>query len=227
MLNGNSIKDILPQLLELSGKRVVDAGCGDGFLSRFMAAQGATVFGVEPEAGQVERARAAQQVADERYWRCGAEELPFKNDEMDAVVFSNSLHHVPVELQEMALQEAARVIGSGGHLVVAEPVPGGAHHNLMLPVQDETPLQIAALDAIDNVFAHGLIAEQRDTFNRPSLYRDFEQFREAMVRINPARGTAFAENDELIRNNFDQYGRATPEGRIFVQEIRVDVLRKP
>ncbi len=227
MLEGDSITEVLPQLVELSDKRIVDAGCGDGYLARFMAGQGASVFGVEPNAAQVERARAARQVADERYWLCGAEDLPFKSGEMDAVVFSNSLHHVPIELQDKALQEAARVLAQGGRVIVAEPVPGGAHHDLMLPVQDETPLQAAALDAIENVFAHGLIAERRDSFNRPSQYSSFEQFRERMVRINPQREAPFAEHDEILRENFDRLGRATDGGRIFDQEIRVDVLRKP
>ena len=39
---------ILRMLGDVSGKRVLDAGCGHGYLSRLLAARGAEVVGVEP-----------------------------------------------------------------------------------------------------------------------------------------------------------------------------------
>lgn len=40
----------------LSGKRVLDAGCGVGYYSAFFAGLGATVLGVDPDAAHIERA---------------------------------------------------------------------------------------------------------------------------------------------------------------------------
>jgi len=39
---------VLRMLGDLPGQRVLDAGCGNGYLSRMLAARGAQVTGVEP-----------------------------------------------------------------------------------------------------------------------------------------------------------------------------------
>jgi 2-polyprenyl-3-methyl-5-hydroxy-6-metoxy-1,4-benzoquinol methylase len=53
---------ILPVFLELlgeiAGKRVLDAGCGDGYLARILASRGATVTGIDIGPRLIDRARA-------------------------------------------------------------------------------------------------------------------------------------------------------------------------
>ncbi|MBN1170685.1 MAG: DUF1698 domain-containing protein [Micromonosporaceae bacterium] len=39
---------LLRMLGEVSGRRILDAGCGNGYLSRMLARRGASVVGVEP-----------------------------------------------------------------------------------------------------------------------------------------------------------------------------------
>lgn len=46
---------------ELAGKRILDAGCGNGYLSRLMAGAGAAVVGVEPAAGPLRYARRKEE----------------------------------------------------------------------------------------------------------------------------------------------------------------------
>jgi 2-polyprenyl-3-methyl-5-hydroxy-6-metoxy-1,4-benzoquinol methylase len=52
---------ILPRLFEwlgdVSGRRVLDAGCGDGYLARFLAARGARVTGIDISPRLIEAAR--------------------------------------------------------------------------------------------------------------------------------------------------------------------------
>ncbi len=45
---------------ELSGERVLDVGCGEGIITRAVAARGARVVGVDPSARMIEHARAAE-----------------------------------------------------------------------------------------------------------------------------------------------------------------------
>jgi 2-polyprenyl-3-methyl-5-hydroxy-6-metoxy-1,4-benzoquinol methylase len=46
---------VLRMLGEVRGQRVLDAGCGHGYLSRILADLGATVVGVEPAEGRAAR----------------------------------------------------------------------------------------------------------------------------------------------------------------------------
>ena len=53
---------ILPRLLAalgaLAGRTALDAGCGEGYLARALAARGATVTGIDLSPRLIERARA-------------------------------------------------------------------------------------------------------------------------------------------------------------------------
>jgi 2-polyprenyl-3-methyl-5-hydroxy-6-metoxy-1,4-benzoquinol methylase len=46
-------------LVSLDGKRVLDVGCGEGRLTTFAAARGASVYAFDPDAERVAAARAA------------------------------------------------------------------------------------------------------------------------------------------------------------------------
>jgi SAM-dependent methyltransferase len=225
-ISGLTTGDILAELFDLDGLRVIDAGCGDGKLVRLLAGRGAAAFGIEPNPAQVARARAAKPAGDEQYSLGGAEALPFDADAVDLVVFSNSLHHVPEALRLPALREAARVVKSGGHVFVAEPMPGGAHKDLLAPVQDETEVQAHAYRVIQDAAGHGLRQLREDIFERESFYRDFDHFRDAMCRVDPNRAAAFTEHDADLRRRFATLGRAKNPGRAFDQPIRINVLVK-
>ena len=96
---------------ELSGfDRVLDVGCGDGQISRLLAAAGAAVVGVDPTWNQI-------RVAGERgggpsFVRCGAAELPFTDESFDAAVACLVFEHI--DDVHGAIDEIARVVRPGG-----------------------------------------------------------------------------------------------------------------
>jgi len=225
-IKGETTAEILAELFVIKDQCIVDIGCGDGALVRTMAGLGASASGVEPNAGQIDGARSAEPVADEHYILGGAEELPYDVNTIDLAVFSNSLHHVPVDLQATALREAGRVLRSGGYVLLTEPLPEGAHKELLMPVQDETDVQAHASRAILDACVGGMTMEREEILDRTSTYRDYDQFRDAMIRVDPARAAAFSEHDQDLRQRFARLGKADGEGRAFNQLIRVNVLRK-
>jgi SAM-dependent methyltransferase len=113
------------------GDRVVDAGCGTGYLSRMMAARvapGGSVLGVDPTASAVAYARE-QAPPGCTFVEGIAQELPSTDGSVDVVVSSLALHHIPEQDRPAAVADMRRVLRPGGTVVLADFRPP---HNAVL-----------------------------------------------------------------------------------------------
>jgi ubiquinone/menaquinone biosynthesis C-methylase UbiE len=109
--------------LDVTPQRILDVGCGTGYLLRSAAAclpDATELVGVDPAAAMIEAAGAA--VHDERLaFRGGrAEDLAFADGYFDLVLATTSFDHWAD--QHAGLSEAARVLAAGGYLVLADLV---------------------------------------------------------------------------------------------------------
>ena len=99
-------------------KAVLDAGCGEGYLTRRFAGRGAHAFGVDRSAGLIAAAAAAggTRPGAPRFALADLRALPWASDRFDAVVCNHSLN----ELRSLrtAFSEFARVLRPGGSLVI-------------------------------------------------------------------------------------------------------------
>ena len=90
-------RDALDGLEFRPDERVLDVGCGDGYLTRVIASRlpGGSVVGVDasPRMIEVARSRPDPSGADVRFLVADARDLPF-TDEFDTVVSFNALHWV-------------------------------------------------------------------------------------------------------------------------------------
>jgi len=222
-----SHREVLEQTLALQGARVADIGCGNGRLTRVLAAAGARVTGVEPAAAQLARARDAAAVADEDYVQAGAEALPFPNGTLDIAVFFNSLHHVPVELQGRALDEAARALKPGGVLYVVEPIAEGPHFEVVRPVEDETRVRACAYAALQSAAANGAFEQVSETiYVTAARYADFAEFRDHIVAVNEARRPTVERNEDSLRAAFARLAERNEAGWSLDQPCRLTLLRR-
>jgi SAM-dependent methyltransferase len=221
-----SPRDVLAALLPADSPVVVDVGCGDGSLVRWLERNGARAIGVEVADEPLARARAHEPVGRERYEQAGAQALPLVDACADAVLFMNSLHHVPGELLDAALAEAARVLRPAGLLYVQEPVAEGPYFELLRPVDDETAVRAAAQAAIRRAAAHGLEHEREIRFDTDVVHEEFGSFRDRVVLADAGRAAAFSGMEPELRERFEHSAERTGDGFRFRQPMRVDVLRR-
>lgn len=97
------------------GDRVLDVGCGDGFLSARLADVGCEVIGLDVDAGVLQRARARWPTRRVRWIRADVMTTDVLEPESFDVVVSNAaLHHLPNPHE--ALTRLASLVRPGGRL---------------------------------------------------------------------------------------------------------------
>jgi SAM-dependent methyltransferase len=96
--------------------RVLDAGCGAGRMSRYVAERGCRVAGVDLSPGMVAMARRDH--PDLAFSVGSLTDLPCPDDRFAGVMLWYSIIHTPPAGQARIFAEAARVLRPGGHLLV-------------------------------------------------------------------------------------------------------------
>lgn len=120
---GDIHKEVLlnPALFSLMGsvknKKVLDAGCGEGYLSRIIAKSGATVVAIDYSLRMLEIAKERtpnELQIDYRHGNC--EDLNFLEDESFELIVSNMVIQ-DLANYEKAFQEMYRLLVDGGSLI--------------------------------------------------------------------------------------------------------------
>lgn len=123
-------REALSQLEFRGDERVLDVGCGDGYVTRVIASRlpDGSVVGVDasPRMIQVARSRPDPPGADVRFLVADARDLPFAG-EFDLVVSFNALHWVADQVT--ALTAIARTLRADGRVIVQQ-VCGGPRRSL-------------------------------------------------------------------------------------------------
>jgi 2-polyprenyl-3-methyl-5-hydroxy-6-metoxy-1,4-benzoquinol methylase len=108
---------LLRMLGDLAGRRVLDAGCGNGYLSRMLAGRGAQIVGVEPGQSLFDFAVEQETVTPQgiQYVQADLCALPDLGAPFDAVIASMVLPAIPDWIG--AMQACVRALKPGGLFV--------------------------------------------------------------------------------------------------------------
>jgi 2-polyprenyl-6-hydroxyphenyl methylase / 3-demethylubiquinone-9 3-methyltransferase len=107
-------------IAELSGKRVLDVGCGGGILSEAMAGLGAEVTGIDlsDQALQVAQLHLLESKANVTYRKVAVEELAREQPaSFDVITCMEVLEHIPQPAEHV--RACVQMLRPGGHAVFA------------------------------------------------------------------------------------------------------------
>ncbi|GAA4232598.1 class I SAM-dependent methyltransferase [Actinomadura meridiana] len=129
---------VLDAIGPCAGLRVLDAGCGEGYLSRTMAAAGAEVDGIDACEALVEAASSyPSPEGTANFTYASVDDLPFKDDTFDLVVCNHLFSHLPDPTD--AFRELGRVMKSGGRLILLTLHPCFYVHHSERGARDSVP----------------------------------------------------------------------------------------
>ena len=116
-INGLRYRYYRGVLVEPKGMKILDVGCGGGFLAEALASDGADVYGLDlsPSSVQTARDHAARHGLCLRVANGRAECLPYASGAFDAVLLADVLEHL--EDFKIAIAESSRVLRQGGILL--------------------------------------------------------------------------------------------------------------
>ena len=107
---------------DLTGRRVLECGCGPGGYAFFLAHRGGRVTGIDISSEAIERAQAKAEslgARDLSFRQMNVEALDFPDAEFDLICGNAILHHLELH---RALSELARCLKPGGQAVFVEPL---------------------------------------------------------------------------------------------------------
>jgi ubiquinone/menaquinone biosynthesis C-methylase UbiE len=107
------------------GESVLDCGCGTGTLAviaKRNVGPAGRVSGIDLSKDQlvVATKKAVGEGLDIDFQEGSIDELPFRDNEFDAIFSTLMLHHVPEEVKRGAFREMRRVLRPGGRIVIAD-----------------------------------------------------------------------------------------------------------
>lgn len=108
----------LHEYKEHVGRRVLDVGCGNGYVLSRYAKEGALVYGVDLTETGIDLCRRRFDFSglNGHFTVGSAEDLPYPDNAFDVVCSMGVLHHTPDT--EKAVREIFRVLKPGGRLIV-------------------------------------------------------------------------------------------------------------
>ena len=217
------------RLLPLDGAHIIELGCGPALHTRAIAESGrpATILACEVDTLQHEKNLAITDLLPTvRFCHAGAQAIPAEDGSADIVMMFKSLHHVPLDLMDSAMQEIHRVLKPGGLAYISEPVYAGDFNEVLRLFHDEKAVREAAFATVRTAVEKGVLElVGQHFFNTPNNFADFAEFERRIIGVTHTEHHLSPKLLHTVREKFASF--MGPQGAHFVMPIRVDLLRRP
>ncbi len=117
-------KFIRSSLFNLNSRVVLDAGCGNGLVTRLIKKQHPKIklIGIDSDANDIKIAKRKERSENKgiNYFIGSLDKLPFPDSSFDLVVATLVFHHMEPVTRKLTLKEFYRVLNSHGEIIILE-----------------------------------------------------------------------------------------------------------
>lgn len=206
----------------ISGKDVLEIGCGKGRITRDLAKHARRVLASDPDAIALEIAENSLTAGNVDFMvaPAGIPDLPAAS--FDVVIYTLSFHHVPEKEMSDSLGKAAGLLRKDGVIMVVEPGNGGsfteAKERFGAGSGDERPAREAAIRAMQVM--KGWTVGETILFRVQFRFDDAEDFFNSMLPDCSQKPESFVKD---VRAFLDRHQNGA--GILLDAERRLNVLR--
>ena len=176
------------EVVKLQGNSILEIGCGSGTRSFEIAKRCKDLTAIEPDMRLIAQAQETNQASNIEYQIGKAEKLDFADQMFDVAIFTLSLHHVPVEKMDLAINESIRVTKLGGYVIFLEPSTAGTFFEAEIRFDacdgDERKEKALAYESICGNKGYKEIAEIDD-----ETVFQFDSADDFITSLNPKKST--------------------------------------
>lgn len=220
--------EIYNRLLDLDDKHILELGCGSAEITRHIASNGSGRKITALEVDQVAHEKNLQidDLPNVLFDLAGAEAIPLADASVDIVFMFKSLHHVPLDHMDQAMQEIHRVLKPGGLAYISEPVFAGEFNGVLRLFHDEQKVRQAAFETVKKAVDTGLFKLVDEVFfNSPMHFESFDVFENRIIGVSHTKHQLDDELYQKVKTAFEQH--LGDDGAHFQMPIRVDLLQRP
>lgn len=194
--------EIIAKRVPLKTKKILELGCGAGLRSQLIAERCKELVAIDPDKQTITTAKKNNHLKNLHYYVGSAEKLSFTDNSFDIVLFTLSLHHIPKNKMNKAIDEAVRVVKKDGKIIVFEPFFTGSFF--------EAEIQFDASDgderkekayAYFSMLNHKKLKEINEIYDETIM--KFESYNDMIASMNPKKDikklrTFLAKNDYIL-----------------------------
>jgi ubiquinone/menaquinone biosynthesis C-methylase UbiE len=218
--------EIYNEVLNLDGKRILELGCGKADITRDIACNGQnrSVIALEVDEQQHKKNLEIRGLPNVSFEAGGAENIPVDDSSQDIVFMFKSLHHVPEDKLDQAMQEIHRVLSPEGLAYIAEPVYMGDFNAILSLFHDEKHVRQAAFKALEKAVDNGFFQlEKQIFFNVRVNFENFGDFENKVLNVTHTNHQLSDETYNKVKTAFEIHFNKS--GGEFISPMRVDLLR--
>jgi SAM-dependent methyltransferase len=235
--------DIISEITGIKNRAIIDVGCGTGGLVRKLTAEGAEVIGID-KTDMLVKAKNNQKLLQgvqgdgfleksppgrrrQGFFIAGlGENLPFKNNYADIIIFFASFHHVPGSMIKQTLKETHRVLKAGGIGIFLEPIGRqGSYFEILRLVVDERDIQRLAFESIKKAHTFGLKNKREEIIYIERSFDDYVNVLNIFVEDEAERKGYLREAGKITERLSREAGIPI-EGYRYKSICRINVLQK-
>ena len=223
----NDESEIFYKLLDFDDKHILELGCGKAELTRSIASQGRgrRIIAMEVDETQHQQNLESSVPTNLVFKYGGAEAIPLEDNSQDIVLMFKSLHHVPMDKLQAAINEIHRVLKAGGMLYISEPVFGGDFNEILRLFHDEEEVRQVAFNACKEAIEKKRFQLEKEVFfSIPVVFNSFTEFEDRLINVSHTDHRLDEQVLSAVKNRYESF--ASGDILSLNAPHRVDLLSK-